>query len=128
MAKTSTASAVALGALPAAATFAGCIAAWQLAVDCLSIREYLLPPPRSVLRAMGSGEIDWARHIAITGVEIVGAFLLAALGGVLIGAAVAWSDGASRALMPFLVFVNTLPKVAIAPLFLIWLGYGILPN
>ena len=34
----------------------------------------------------------------------------------------------SRALTPFLVFVNTLPKVAIAPLFLIWLGYGILPN
>ena len=34
----------------------------------------------------------------------------------------------SRALTPFLVFVNTLPKVAVAPLFLIWLGYGVLPN
>ena len=34
----------------------------------------------------------------------------------------------ARALMPFLVFVNTLPKVAIAPLFLIWMGYGIVPN
>jgi NitT/TauT family transport system ATP-binding protein len=31
-------------------------------------------------------------------------------------------------LVPFLVFVNTLPKVAVAPLFLLWLGYGILPN
>ena len=30
--------------------------------------------------------------------------------------------------MPFLVFVNTLPKVAVAPLFLLWLGYGVLPN
>jgi NitT/TauT family transport system permease protein len=30
--------------------------------------------------------------------------------------------------MPFLVFVNTLPKVAVAPLFLLWLGYGIVPN
>jgi NitT/TauT family transport system permease protein len=34
----------------------------------------------------------------------------------------------SRALTPFLVFVNTLPKVAIAPLFLMWMGYGIVPN
>ena len=42
--------------------------------------------------------------------------------------AIAWSQGISRALTPFLVFVNTLPKVAIAPLFLMWLGYGILPN
>src|ERR671930_47680 len=41
---------------------------------------------------------------------------------------VAWSPLAARALLPFLVFVNTLPKVAVAPLFLLWLGYGILPN
>jgi NitT/TauT family transport system permease protein len=41
---------------------------------------------------------------------------------------IAWSPVLSRALMPFLVFLNTLPKVAIAPLFLIWVGYGILPN
>ena len=123
-----TASAVALRALPAAATFAGCIAAWQLVVVCLGIREYLLPSPLSVLEAMVSGEIPWTKHIAITGIEILGAFLIAALGGVLLGAAIAWSDALSRALTPFLVFVNTLPKVAIAPLFLIWLGYGILPN
>ena len=43
-------------------------------------------------------------------------------------AAIAWSRAVSRALTPFLVFVNTLPKVAVAPLFLIWLGYGIVPN
>jgi NitT/TauT family transport system permease protein len=48
--------------------------------------------------------------------------------GVLLGTAIAWSDTAARALMPFLVFVNTLPKVAIAPLVLLWFGYGIGPN
>src|SRR5207245_4233349 len=42
--------------------------------------------------------------------------------------AIAWSSTAARALVPFLVFVNTLPKVAVAPLFLLWLGYGIVPN
>jgi NitT/TauT family transport system permease protein len=42
--------------------------------------------------------------------------------------AIAWSETLARALTPFLVFVNTLPKVAIAPLFLMWMGYGILPN
>ena len=46
----------------------------------------------------------------------------------ILGAAIAWSDTVARALTPFLVFVNTLPKVAVAPLFLIWLGYGVLPN
>ena len=114
--------------LPAALMFAGVLVFWQLAVTALGVREYLLPSPLSVLKAMGSGEIPWMKHIAITAAEIVGAFLIAALAGVSLGAAIAWSDALSRALTPFLVFVNTLPKVAIAPLFLIWLGYGVLPN
>ena len=54
--------------------------------------------------------------------------MLAGAAGVVLGLAIAWSTGIARALTPFLVFVNTLPKVAIAPLFLMWLGYGILPN
>src|SRR5262249_18571066 len=114
--------------LPGTMVFVAFAAVWQLAVTLLGVREYLLPSPLSVLLAMGPGEIPWMKHIWITAVEIVGAFLIAAWTGVLLGAAIAWAPPVSRALTPFLVFVNTLPKVAIAPLFLIWLGYGILPN
>jgi NitT/TauT family transport system permease protein len=53
---------------------------------------------------------------------------LAGAAGVALGVAIAWSPTVARALVPFLVFVNTLPKVAVAPLFLLWLGYGIVPN
>jgi len=114
--------------LPAAALFVALIVAWQLAVTVLRLREYLLPPPLSVVRAMMGDEIPWLRHLGITSVEIVGAFALAGVVGVALGVAVAWSPVLSRALVPFLVFVNTLPKVAVAPLFLLWLGYGVLPN
>ena len=114
--------------LPATVMFVSFVALWQLAVSGLGVREYLLPSPLAVLQAMGPGEIPWLKHIWITATEILGAFLIAALAGVLLGAAIAWSHTVSRALTPFLVFVNTLPKVAVAPLFLIWLGYGILPN
>jgi NitT/TauT family transport system permease protein len=118
-----------LGAqLPALVIFAVFILLWQLAVSFLDVREYLLPSPASVLRAMFGDEIPWGRHIWVTGVEIVGAFVVAGVAGVVLGMAIAWSDTLARALTPFLVFVNTLPKVAIAPLFLMWMGYGILPN
>jgi NitT/TauT family transport system permease protein len=117
-----------VGYLPAVAIFAALIVVWQLAVSFLDIREYLLPSPGAVLRAMVGDEIPWGRHLWVTAVEIVGAFVLAGLAGVVLGAAIAWSDAMSRALTPFLVFVNTLPKVAIAPLFLMWMGYGIVPN
>ena len=114
--------------LPALAIFAAFVVLWQLAVSFLGVREYLLPSPASVVRAMFGDEIPWGRHLWVTGVEIVGAFVLAGVAGVVLGAAIAWSPAMSRALTPFLVFVNTLPKVAIAPLFLMWMGYGILPN
>ncbi len=114
--------------LPSVLMFAVLLLFWKLAVDLLDIREYLLPGPQAVLRAMLGDEIPWARHIWVTAVEILGAFVIAAVTGVLLGMLIAWSPLLARLLMPFLVFVNTLPKVAVAPLFLIWLGYGILPN
>jgi NitT/TauT family transport system permease protein len=116
------------GYLPSVVLFAAELALWQLAVSVLGIREYILPSPGSVLRALTSGEIPWLAHLWITTLEIVGAFVLAGAVGVALGIAIAWSEMLARALVPFLVFVNTLPKVAVAPLFLLWLGYGILPN
>lgn len=114
--------------LPAISLFAVLLLFWQFSVTVLEVREYLLPSPKSVVEAMFDSEIDWLGHTMVTGAAIFGAFLLAAVSGVLLGTIIAWSSVMSRALMPFLVFVNTLPKVAIAPLFLLWMGYGILPN
>jgi len=101
---------------------------WQLAPPLLRIREYLLPGPVSVVRAALNFSIPWHTHLAVTTLEILGGFALAGAAGVALGVAIAWSPTIARALVPFLVFVNTLPKVAVAPLFLLWLGYGIVPN
>jgi len=114
--------------LPSLGLFAVLLLAWQLAGPVFGIREYLLPGPVSVARAALSRTIPWPTHLTITTLEILGGFAVAGLAGVLLGVAIAWSPVAARALMPFLVFVNTLPKVAVAPLFLLWLGYGIVPN
>jgi len=116
------------GHVPSIALFAALLALWQLASTSFGIREYILPSPVTVARALASGEIPWLAHAWTTALEIVGAFLLAGAAGVALGVAIAWSPLMSSALVPFLVFVNTLPKVAVAPLFLLWLGYGILPN
>jgi NitT/TauT family transport system permease protein len=114
--------------LPAFSLFAILLALWQIAVSYFGIREYLLPSPASVVKAFFGSEIPWSRHVWVTALEIFGAFFLAGVTGVLLGTMIAWSRTIERTLMPFLVFVNTLPKVAVAPLFLIWLGYGIVPN
>src|SRR5882724_2367272 len=113
---------------PTIALFAALLAAWQMAVSFGGIREYLLPSPLSVWNSPLLDEVAWTQHLWVTTWEIVGAFLMAGAVGVALGVAIAWSPLLANALVPFLVFVNTLPKVAIAPLFLIWMGYGIFPN
>jgi NitT/TauT family transport system permease protein len=113
---------------PTVALFALLLALWQAAVTVFEIRPYLLPSPRLVWNALWYSDFSWGPHLGITTLEIVGAFLMAAVVGVALGIAIAWSPLIANALMPFLVFVNTLPKVAIAPLLLIWIGYGILPT
>lgn len=114
--------------LPSLVLFGVLLGAWQLAVSLFRVREYILPGPLTVLRATFDFRIPWWTHIWITGLEILGAFLLAGVVGVFLGIAIAWSETIATALVPFLVFVNTLPKVAVAPLFLLWLGYGLVPN
>lgn len=115
-------------ATPVTLVFLFIIGAWYLAVIWFRIPQYILPNPIDVIAATFSTEIPWFMHSAITAAEIAGGFLISGVVGVLLGVAIAWSKVVSRALMPFLVFVNTLPKVAVAPLFLLWLGYGIVPN
>jgi len=113
---------------PSLLLFAVLLVIWQLAPPILKIREYLLPGPAQVVRAALNFSIPWHTHLAVTTLEILGGFVLAGAAGVALGVAIAWSPTVGRALVPFLVFVNTLPKVAVAPLFLLWLGYGIVPN
>src|SRR6266480_5059677 len=115
-------------AVPTVLLFAALLLAWQVAGPLFGIRAYLLPAPVAVLRAALDFSIPWYAHVWITTLEILGGFAVAGAVGVLLGMAVAWSPAIARALVPFLVFVNTLPKVAVAPLFLLWLGYGLVPN
>jgi NitT/TauT family transport system permease protein len=115
-------------ALPPVALFCGLLALWAISVSVFTIPSYILPTPRQVAAAAFGSEIAWSSHIWTTTVEIIGGFLLSAITGVLLGVVIAWSTIAERTLVPFLVFVNTLPKVAVAPLFLLWLGYGVFPN
>ena len=113
---------------PTVVLFVSLIAIWQLAVSYSGIRAYLLPSPLSVVQALWEPDIPWAQHVWTTTWEIIGAFFMAAAVGVMLGVAIAWSPLIANALVAFLVFMNTLPKVAIAPLFLVWMGYGIFPN
>jgi len=101
---------------------------WHLGVVLLGVKEYILPTPVAAIKTLFEAKFRWAFNFLATFYEVIGGFILSAVVGVFLGISIIWSDWLKRTILPFLVFVNTLPKIAVAPLFLIWFGYGILPN
>ena len=109
-------------------TFAVVLLVWHFAVVLFGLKEFILPTPISAIRTLFQAKYRWPMNFMATFYEVVGGFLISGLVGVILGIMVVWSEFLKRSILPFLVFLNSLPKIAVAPLFLIWFGYGILPN
>jgi len=101
---------------------------WHFGVVALGIKEYILPTPIAAIKTLFEPKYRWSFNFLATFYEVAGGFLLSGVVGVILGIAIICSEWMKRTILPFLVFLNTLPKIAVAPLFLIWFGYGILPN
>jgi NitT/TauT family transport system permease protein len=108
--------------------FVAILLVWQFGVVLLRVKEFILPTPLAAVQTLFQSKFRWPSNFMATFYEVVGGFLVSALVGVILGIAVVWSDWLKRTILPFLVFLNSLPKIAVAPLFMIWFGYGILPN
>jgi NitT/TauT family transport system permease protein len=104
------------------------LALWAWATTWGGVPRFILPGPLETLRALSAPQIDWPWHLAVTAVQAFGGFALAVGIGVLLAILFTWFDPLRRALMPLLVTLNLIPKVALAPLFIVWLGYGVVPN
>lgn len=114
--------------MPATLVILALLVLWQLAVDLLQVKQYILPSPWSALQALDRPTHRWPANFLATLYSVLGAFVLSALLGIALAVAIVWNRLLMRTIMPVLVLFNTLPKIALAPLFILWLGYGIWPN
>jgi ABC-type nitrate/sulfonate/bicarbonate transport system permease component len=104
------------------------LVAWQAAAVLLDVQEWLLPSPLQIVRAgWEAGPLLWP-HIWQTARETVIGFGLALVVGLGLGMLIDYSSTVRAALYPLLVLSQTVPVIAIAPLLVIWFGYGILPK
>lgn len=106
----------------------GALAAWALSVRLFAIPDYLLPPPEAVLARILHDRALFLRHGTATLSVILLGFGASAVIGTGLALVVVMNRTAERALMPLIVGSQTIPKVAIAPLFVVWLGFGITPK
>ena len=103
---------------------------WQFGPGWLGVPEFVLPPLTKVLaeaaRIWDSERLLW--HAGITTLEVVIGFVLGSILGALIGYALGVSPRVEAVLSPYLLALQIAPKVAFAPLFVMWLGYTIYPK
>lgn len=101
---------------------------WEYGARLFAIPQYLLPGPGAVLQAMQANAPALIEQGWVTTLEIVLGFGLAILVGVPLAFAIFLFPFFSRAVYPLLVASQAVPKVAVAPLFLVWFGFGLLPK
>ncbi len=104
------------------------ILAWYFIVVFADVPDYIMPTPLAALESLGEPNYNWLSHSWTTIVEIFGGYILAVVFGVFVALIFTWMPSVNAALMPLFVTINMIPKVAMAPLFIVWFSYGIGPN
>ena len=103
------------------------LAAWELLVRGLSIPAYILPPPTAIFTALWRGIASalYLDHIWITLTETLLGFAVGTGLAFLLGTLIALSRTTEFFLYPFIVMFQAMPKVALAPLIIVWFGLGL---
>jgi len=110
------------------AFFVGFFLFWEYSVIWFDIPRYILTPP-SLVVSKGWADIDRLLYYTyVTGLEVVLGYAVAIVLAMPIGLAIAFSSILRRTIYPFLVCIEMVPKIAFAPLFISWLGFGLLPK
>jgi NitT/TauT family transport system permease protein len=110
------------------ATMLGVLGVWELWVWIAKVPLYLIPAPSAVVAAMVTEASRLWPHTWVTLQEILLGFLLSVIVAVPLAILIVSSRAFEKSIYPILVASQVVPKVAIAPLFIVWFGFGLLPK
>jgi NitT/TauT family transport system permease protein len=110
--------------LPVTLVILGFFAIWELCVRLFAVPNYILPPPSAIAVELLSNPLWYGRHALYTIGACMLGFLLAVVIGVAAAIGIVYSRVLESTLYTLLVSLNSIPKIALAPLFIIWMGTG----
>ena len=104
------------------------VVAWDVAIRLFGIPAYQIPAPADVVVVLWNDWPELLRQAWPTTYATICGFLLSALFGIPVAMLIAGSRTVESYVYPLLVFSQSVPKIAIAPLFVVWFGFGIIPK
>jgi ABC-type nitrate/sulfonate/bicarbonate transport system permease component len=114
--------------LPAVGVLAACAAAWEAWVRVRDTPDFLLPAPSAIGRTLVLDRAVLWEHTRTTLVEATVGLVVGAALGVVVAGVIAVSPLARRVLSPILVATQTIPMIILAPLLVLWFGFGLTPK
>ncbi len=114
--------------LPSLVLVAALVGGWQVVVSARGIAPYLLPAPARIADAFVSARALLAAPVLTTTQEAVAGLLIGAAVGAALAVVLAAAPVVRRAVYPLLVASQTVPMIVLAPLLVLWFGYGLAPK
>ena len=98
---------------------------WEVVVRWFKVPEAILPPPSAIFEQIVQHHRILLKHALPTTLETLLAFGISIPLGVLLAAVMTWSPILDKAIYPNVILFQLIPKIALAPLFIVWLGIGL---
>ena len=105
----------------------GLLIVWEVACRLFAIKTFVLPAPSDIAASLWKWHSVILMHAGQTLYTTLVGFVFAVIGGLILGVAVGYSRLLYKALYPILIGFNSVPKVAIVPVLVIWFGIGTIP-
>jgi ABC-type nitrate/sulfonate/bicarbonate transport system permease component len=113
---------------PATLILVSLLSLWEAYVRFFSVPKWLLPAPSVIAVTLVTNRELLVRHSLITLLEVLIGCGVSLVVGVILAAAIVWSRTLERVLYPVVIASQTIPIIVIAPLLLVWVGYGLTPK
>ncbi|MET0899317.1 MAG: ABC transporter permease [Mycobacterium sp.] len=104
------------------------LVAWWAVTEAELVAPYILPSPIDTWQTAQENAAYLAQNTWVTTLETVIGFLIAAVVGLLVAVLMVYSASLEKTVYPLILFAQVVPKIAIAPLFIVWLGFGPSPK
>lgn len=114
--------------MPPLALFVGVVVAWEAVSRIFRLPEFVLPAPTAIVEVLIAHQASLAYAAFVTSQEVLWGFLLSAVIGAGVALVIARFAAFGRALYPLVVLFQNVPKVALAPLFILWFGFDLAPK
>jgi NitT/TauT family transport system permease protein len=114
--------------LPALLLAAGLMVFWELAIRLFHVPTFVLPAPTEIFASLVAHWQPLLVASKATALEVLFGFVLSAIVGVAVALVIVRFERFGRALYPLIVLFQNVPKVALAPIFILWFGYDLAPK